>query len=248
MRIPLLTATVTAVALLAAGGGQSHPPVQATALPTAQIAAIGAPFGAQVVYRPDQPASGGESAQVRVPRVIGVTVRTAREALLWDHLLVTTITATGPTTSSDASLVIDQSPRPGAVAPTGSGVALTIAGEPDATGDDPAWPAAMRSPANGQVAVPDLTNDTAAEAELTVRGLGLALCPPVPEPTSNPGEVGRVMGQSPPVGTVVATGTRVTVIVGDTDQSDAHPASVWQVPVRSVARVEPLPIHARPTS
>jgi beta-lactam-binding protein with PASTA domain len=104
----------------------------------------------------------------------------------------------------------------------------------------------MRSPGRGQVAMPDLTTDTVGQAELTVRGVGLSWCPPATAPTSDPAEVGRVIGQSPPVGTVVPTGTQVTVIVGTADQPAAHPASVWHAPVRSVALTSPCRQQPRP--
>jgi hypothetical protein len=98
-------------------------------------------------------------------------------------LLGITITATAPTTSSDACLVIGQNPRRGTA------------------------------------------------------------------PTSDPIEVGRVMGQSPPVGAVVPVGAQVTVIGGQAERTDAHSSSVWQAPVREVERIEPMPTpHARPSS
>jgi hypothetical protein len=101
--------------------------------------------------------------------------------------------------------------------------------------------AATRLPSTGQVVMPDLINDTVGQAELTVRGVGLSFCPPAREATPDRAEVGRVMGQSPPAGAVVPTGTKVIVIVGTTEQPDAHPASVWHAPIRSMARIEPLP-------
>lgn len=246
MRIPLTAAAIVAAVAVFAAAGQAQPRVPAVV----HVSDIWAPadsMGYRLVQVSQQ--GGGGPSRVQVPRVIGMTVRTAREVLLWDHPLVTTITATEPTTSSAAALVIEQNPRPAAVVSTGSGVELTIGGGPGATGGDPAWPAAMRSPGRGRVVVPDLTGDTVGQAELTVRGVGLSFCPPGTAPTSDPAEVGRVMGQSPPVGAVVPAGAQVTVIVGQAERTDAHPASVWQAPVREVARVEPLPTpHARPAS
>lgn len=102
-------------------------------------------------------------------------------------------------------------------------------------------PVTMRSPGRGQVVMPDLTTDTVGGAELTVRGVGLSWCPPGTAPTSDPAEVGRVIGQSPPVGTVVPAGTKVTVILGAAEQPAAQPASVWHAPVRSLALTSPSP-------
>jgi hypothetical protein len=82
-------------------------------------------------------------------------------------------------------------------------------------------PMSSHSPStSGQVEMPDLTGDTVAEAMLALRRVGLTLCHTKgAEPTSNPDERGKVIGQSPPAGLKVPSATAVTVITGAADDN-----------------------------
>ena len=80
------------------------------------------------------------------------------------------------------------------------------------------------APRSAPVVMPDLEGQTVPEVELTVKGLGMRLCPPVTERTSDPAELGRVIGQSPFAGLSAPLGSQVIVVVG------GHTSSTGETP------------------
>jgi hypothetical protein len=105
--------------------------------------------------------------------------------------------------------------------PTVATVATVASASQDLPFGRAVGPMSSHSPStSGQVEMPNLTGDTVAEAMLALRRVGLTLCHTKgAEPTSNPDERGKVIGQSPPAGLKVPSATAVTVITGAADDN-----------------------------
>jgi beta-lactam-binding protein with PASTA domain/predicted Ser/Thr protein kinase len=129
-------------------------------------------------------------APVSLPDVQGDSLSAAQSALAQFDVSVTQ----QPSATVAANTVISQTPTGGTAALPHSKVTLVVAEkEPSVT-------------------VPNLVGDTVAEAESTLTGLGLMYARTI-KLTSNPGQDGQVLAQSPANGTTTQ-GSTVTLTVG----------------------------------
>jgi serine/threonine-protein kinase len=132
--------------------------------------------------------------QVAVPDVVGLAQADARTALTDEGLKVATTQK--PSTTVPPGNVVSESPAAGAKVDPGATVTLVIAQAPP------------------QVAVPDLTGKTAAQAidELSKQGFQPREST---RPVTDQGQDGRVLSQTPAPGAKVAKGAPVRIFVGE---------------------------------
>jgi serine/threonine-protein kinase len=129
--------------------------------------------------------------QVQVPRVVGLTQSSAESALQAARL---TVSVTEAPSDKPTGEVIQQNPGEGARVDEGSTVTLTV------------------SKGREQVAVPDTTGKTEAEARTILEGAGFKV-KVVDQPTDNPLEDGIVLSQQPSSGNK-SKGSSITIVVG----------------------------------
>jgi serine/threonine-protein kinase len=128
-------------------------------------------------------------ARIDVPRLSGLDVSDARSRL---RSLGLASTVTRVDSEKPAGTVIDQSPAAGSALERGGMVALTVSSGPAA------------------VSVPDVLGLDEASAREQLEAAGFEVTT-LDEPTSDPAEDGRVVGQSPSAGTARQRGTVVTI-------------------------------------
>jgi beta-lactam-binding protein with PASTA domain len=129
--------------------------------------------------------------QATVPNVIGRKSATASQMLQNDGFEVKVNRVTNA--DVDRDLVFGQSPRPGDEADEGSTVTINVSDGP------------------GEVAVPSVTGLPSGEAQDQLRAAGLK--PEVEQAFSDTVKKGQVIETSPPGGTTVEKGTKVTLQV-----------------------------------
>jgi eukaryotic-like serine/threonine-protein kinase len=129
--------------------------------------------------------------QAEVPNVIGRKSATASQMLQNDGFEVKVNRVTNADVERD--LVFGQSPRPGQTADEGSTVTINVSDGP------------------GEVAVPSVTGLESQEAQDQLRAAGLK--PEVKQAFSDTVKKGQVIETSPPGGTTVERGTKVTLTV-----------------------------------
>ncbi len=95
--------------------------------------------------------------------------------------------------SVESGLVISQDPVPGSRIPEGYTITLTV------------------SSGTGNISVPDLVGNTAAEAKVALENMGLAIS--LTDGASDTVPQGSVVSQTPEAGSMVAPGTTVLVVV-----------------------------------
>jgi beta-lactam-binding protein with PASTA domain len=133
-------------------------------------------------------------AQLRVPDVSGDSQSGAEAALTAVGLAVGTVTQQVSATQAAGS-VLAQSPSAGTSVRTGSKVDLTVA------------------KTSNEVAVPKVVGENETQASAALGGAGFVPSV-VPVATSEEGEVGIVLKQSPTAGKMVRKGATVTLTVG----------------------------------
>jgi serine/threonine-protein kinase len=131
--------------------------------------------------------------QVEVPDVTGVSEDEARNRLEEAGLRVET--QERETADEDPGTVLEQDPAAGTAVDAGSAVTLTLAKAPP------------------DVAVPDLLNQTEADARTALEDAGFEVRR-VRQVVTDPNQVGRVIDQSPDPGEQRPRGSRVTITVG----------------------------------
>jgi serine/threonine-protein kinase len=129
--------------------------------------------------------------QATVPNVIGRKSATASQMLQNDGFEVKVNRVTNA--DVDRDIVFGQSPRPGEEADEGSTVTINVSDGP------------------GEVAVPSVTGLPSGEAQDQLRAAGLK--PEVEQAFSDTVKKGQVIETSPPGGTTVEKGTKVTLQV-----------------------------------
>jgi len=133
------------------------------------------------------------AAQVRMPDLRGLSRAAIGTKLTAEHLR-TTLRARY--SNQERSTVIAQSPAPGTLIAEGSGVLVTLSAGP------------------APVAVPRVLGFSTADAESSLRQLGLRAAPkPVPAPGVTPGSI---TAQTPPPGVKLIPGSTVELSVAET--------------------------------
>jgi eukaryotic-like serine/threonine-protein kinase len=130
-------------------------------------------------------------ANVAVPPVTNTTLANA-EQLLTAAGLKWTITSV--TNNADNNTVLQSNPAPGATAPAGSSVTLTVSSGP------------------GSVAVPNVATETPTQASADITAKGLTYGGQQSQASTTVSS-GLVIGTTPPAGTSVKLGSPVTIIV-----------------------------------
>src|SRR6184192_2134545 len=126
-------------------------------------------------------------AQVAVPNVVGQTQAAAASALTGAGLTVGAVTMQSSSTVASGS-VISESPSAGTKVASGSAVDLVVSSGP------------------AQVAVPNVVGQTQAAATSAITGAGLTVGT-VTMQSSRTVAAGSVISESPPAGTMVASGS-----------------------------------------
>lgn len=140
--------------------------------------------------------SSGPPTTIKVPDVVGQPEETAKSTLQTDGLVVGNITRQASTTVPLGS-VISQDPAAGTSVTSGTAVNLVIS-----DGFQPQ-----------QVAVPDVTNKTVADAKEILFAVGLLQVGAITVQSDASIPAGNVASQSPVAGTLVAYGTTVNLVV-----------------------------------
>jgi serine/threonine-protein kinase len=143
--------------------------------------------------------------QVEVPDVTGDTEANARSALEGAGLRVGEINEE-ESQEAEAGTVLEQSPGPGERVDEGAAVDLTVASEPE------------------PVPVPDVLDQTEAAARAALENAGFEVRVRE-ETTTVEDEDGVVLDQNPPGDEERPAGSRVTIVVGAFEESDATPTA-----------------------
>ena len=143
---------------------------------------------------------------VVVPNVVGMSGVTANHTLTADHLVASLryVPSTRP-----ARTVVAQFPRPGRKAHRGSRVLINIS-----NGARPSSTTAATAPGSStDSAVPDVVGEDESTAANDLEAAGFSV-QTVDTPTTDPGEDGVVLDQSPTGGSKASASSSVTIDVG----------------------------------
>jgi eukaryotic-like serine/threonine-protein kinase len=135
---------------------------------------------------------------VTVPTVVGLTEAEAGAALTRAGLRPTAVRVPA---RDPRGTVVDQNPAPGARAPRGSTVRINVS---------------QGAPAQGstQATVPDVVDETEADARRLLRDAGFTVIRVVDRPITDPARAGVVVAQAPPAGSSVRRTTEIRIDVG----------------------------------
>jgi serine/threonine-protein kinase len=146
--------------------------------------------------------SSGPS-NVTVPLVVGETVQQATTAIRRAHLTVGRVIAQA-SSSQPSGQVTATDPTADTTVPAGSSVALFVSSGP------------------AKVQVPDVSGESEAQAKSDLHNAGFVVNV-THQQTTNAGEVGNVIGESPAGGTPLAQGSTVTIVVGQAQTTASVP-------------------------
>jgi eukaryotic-like serine/threonine-protein kinase len=145
---------------------------------------------------------GGDGEPVTVPNLVGLNEDQAREAL----------ENVGLRMQKEDDFIRDESQQTGVV-----------------TGQDPAAGATIDEGSNvtakvtAELRMPNLLGQTPSAAESTLERQGVSLIVVNNTPVTDAGQVGRVVSQDPPGGSLISPDTRVTLEVGEEARTVAVP-------------------------
>jgi eukaryotic-like serine/threonine-protein kinase len=144
---------------------------------------------------------GKQQITVTVPDVTGKDADDAEQQLEQEGFTVRRVDVEG----GDAGEVAGTDPAAGTRAPQGSAVAMRVF-----TGEG-----------SSEIDMPDVEGDRLDQAQATLVERGFSNIQPVPEPTDNSADVGRVIEQDPAAGRSVSPDERVRLRVGVASGSDS---------------------------
>src|SRR5437016_4027644 len=159
-------------------------------------------------------------AQIAVPNVVGQMQAAAASAITGAGLTVGAVTQQSSSTVAAGS-VISESPAAGTMVASGSAVSLVVSTGP--TGPS-------------QVAVPNVVGQMQAAAASAITGAGLTMGA-VTQQSSSTVASGSVISESPTAGTMVASGSAVSLVVSSGPAQVAVPNVVGQMQAAATSAI-----------